>query len=138
MARPVGVTIIAVCCFLAALYGAVNGIQLIARSGFMSTFSNAGATSGLAELGATFILIMIIFTALQALAGWGLWKLRRWGYWITIFLAAVGSAFRSLRWFLTPHHTTFEFFEITITLAIYGAIIAYLLKDDVKTAFASS
>ena len=137
MARPVGVTIISVCCFLAALYGAVNGIRLIAR-GFMATFRDAGVASGGAELGAVLILILIIFTALQFLAGWGLWKLRRWGYWIAIFLVAVGATFRSIRWFLTAHHKTSDFFETAITFAIYGVIVAYLLKENVKAAFAAS
>lgn len=135
MVRPVGVTIIAICCFLAALYGAVAGIRLIAGAGFMATFSDAGTAGGLADLGAVLILIMIIFTALNALAGWGLWKLRRWGYWITIFLTAFGSIFRSLRWFLTPNHPMSDFFATVITFAIYGVILWYLLKENVKAAF---
>ena len=138
MARPVGVTIIASCCFLATLYGVANGISLIARGGFMATFNDAGGASGLAELGAAVILIMIIFTALYALAGLGLWKLRGWGRWLTIFLAAVGSTFRLLRWFLIRHHKTSDFIEITLTFTIYGVIVWYLLKDDVKAAFPAS
>ena len=138
MARPVGVTIIAICCFLSALYGAVNGIRLIARGGFTATLTDAGAARGLAELGAAVILIVIIFTALDALAGWGLWKLRRWGRWLTIFLATVGMAFRSLLWFLTHHHKTSDFITITMTFALYGVIVWYLLKDDVKAAFPAS
>ena len=135
MARPIGVTIIAISCFLIALYDAVSGILLIARGGFVATFSDADAASGGAKLGAALILIMIIFTALYALAGWGLWKLKGWGRLLTIFLAAVGSAFRALQWFLTTHHKTSDFFEIAMTFAIYGVIAWYLLKDDVKAAF---
>ena len=135
MARPVGVTIIAVCCFLAALYGALSGIRLIAKV-FMT--SNSGATSGVAELGAILILDLIIFTVLYALAGWGLWKLKRWGCWVAIFLGAVGSTYRLLLWFLTSHHTISDLLTIGSSVAIYGAIIAYLFKDEVKTAFATS
>jgi uncharacterized membrane protein (DUF2068 family) len=81
---------------------------------------------------------MIIFTALYALAGWGLWKLRSWGRWLTIFLAAAGIAFRSLLWFLTLHHKTSDFIEITLTFTIYTVIIWYLLKDDAKAVFQAS
>jgi uncharacterized membrane protein (DUF2068 family) len=104
----------------------------------MATFGDAGAASGLAELGAAVILVMIIFTALYALAGLGLWRLRRWGYWITIFLAAVGSTFRLLRWFLTPHHPMSDSFAIAITFAIYGVIVWYLRKENVKAEFPAS
>jgi Predicted membrane protein (DUF2127) len=138
MVRPIGVTIIAICCFLAALYDTVNDIQLLARGDFMAIFSHEGAPNDLAKLGAAFILNMITFTALHALAGWGLWKLRVWGRWITIFLVANGIAFTSLRWFLTPHHKTSDFITITITFVIDVVIVWYLLKDDIRTVFAAS
>lgn len=137
MTRPVGVTIIAICCFLVALYGAVNGIRLIARGGFMFTFSDAGETGGLAELGATLILDLIIFPALYALAGWCLWKRRNWGRWLTIFLAANGTAFRLLVWLLTSHHKASDYIATTMTFAFYGVIVWYLLKADVKAAFSA-
>jgi len=138
MARPVGVTIIAICCFLVALYDALSGIRLIARGVFTPTLTDAGTARGLAQLGAATILLMIIFTVLYALAGWGLWKLRSVGRWLTISLAAVGIAFRSLLWFFAPHHKTSDFIEITLTFTIYGVIIWYLFKDEVKIAFATS
>jgi hypothetical protein len=137
MARPVGVTIIAISCFLVALYDVLSGIRLIARGVFTPTLAD-GTTNSLAQLGAAIILIMIIFTVLYALAGWGLWKLRSWARWLAIFLAAVGIAFRSLLWFLTSHHPISQFFVIAITFAIYGVIVGYLLKENVKAAFLAS
>ncbi len=96
---------------------------------------NAGAASGLPEIAAGLIISVIVFSALYALAGWGLWKLKNWGRILTLLLLTIGSAFELLRWLLTPHFKMSGFLATLVTLALYGATIWYLLKPDVKAAF---
>ena len=84
--RPAGVTVLAILCFLVAAYEVLSGIRLLARGGFVAAFfsgqyrgSNFGAASGLPELGAGLIFLVIVFPALYALAGLGLWKVKSRG-----------------------------------------------------------
>ena len=142
MGRPAGVTVIAIVCFLVAAFEVFNGIRPFARGGFMAAFfseryrnPNSGAASGLPEIATGLILAVIIFSALYALAGWGLWKLKSWGRILTLLLLTVGSAFELLRWLLTPHFKMSGFLANVVTLALYGVTIWYLLKPDVKAAF---
>jgi len=142
MRRPAGVTIVAIVCFLAAAFIVLTGIRLFARDGFMATLfsqgSDSGVASGLAELGAASILLVITFTALYALAGWGLWKLKNWGRILTIFLMAIGFVFRLLLWYLTPYFKMSNFLATVVTLVLYGVTALYLFKPEVKATFPSS
>jgi uncharacterized membrane protein (DUF2068 family) len=138
MVRPAGIKVIAVICFLVAVFVVFNGIQLFTRSGFMAAVfseryqaTNSSATSGLPELAAGVFLDLIIVSALYALAGWGLWKLKSWGPKLVFFLIAIAVTFELLRWLLTLHFKL----STVVTLALYGVTIWYLLKPDVKAAF---
>jgi len=139
--RPAGVTVIAIICFLVAAFEVFNGVRPFVRGGFMAAFfgawyqgPNAGAASGLPEIAAGLIVSVIVFSALYALAGWGLWKLKNCGRILTLLLLTIGSAFELLRWLLTPHFKMSAFLATLVTLALYGATIWYLLKPDVKAA----
>ncbi len=129
MGRPVGVTVIAIICFLVATYEVLSGIRLLARGGVMA------ALSGPPELRAGLFLLIIIFPALYALAGWGLWKVKSWGRILTLFLLVVGFAFVLVLWLLTPHFKMSGFLETVVSLALYGVTAWYLFKPNVKAAF---
>jgi uncharacterized membrane protein (DUF2068 family) len=141
MARPIGVTIIAIILFLAAAFVVLSEARvLLARNGFMATIfrgqaSNADAASGPPELRAALVLLTVIFGTLYALAGWGLWRLKNWGRILTISLAAIGSGFELLRWFLPLHFKMSNFVATVVSLTLYGMTAWYLLKADVKPRF---
>ena len=135
MARPVGISIIAIVFFLECAFGVTLGIYL-ARSGLITT-SYIGS-SGMPELAAVAIIDVVVFTALYALAGWGLWKLKNWGRLLAVALKIIGSAVELLRWFFTKNPSTSKSIATVITLALYVAVVWYLTKEDVKAAFSPS
>lgn len=100
------------------------------------------------DLGEAFILLMtwgkaagwilILFGILKAVSGIGLWKLRNWGRWLTIALAAL-AALSSL-----PGVASALLDQQMVSLALgllivlgYGLIIWYLFWPEVKKAFAA-
>lgn len=138
MARPAGVTTIAILCFAGASFCVLSGTRLIAGSNFIGTFfreRHDNATSNLAELGAILIFLLVVLTVLYAAAGWGLWKLRGWGRVLTIVLVTLGATFDLLRRFLSPHFKSSSFVEAAVTLTLYGMIAWYLVKPEVKAMF---
>jgi uncharacterized membrane protein (DUF2068 family) len=140
MARPVGVTIIAIGSFLGAAIVVLSGVRFLAGSGFMASVfreqaSNADAASGLSEVAAAAILLTIVFGALYALSGWGLWKLKNWGRILTISLVAIASGFELLRWYLTLHFKMSHFVATAVSLTLYLVIVLYLVKPDIKARF---
>jgi len=134
MARPVGVTIVAIVNFLSAVGGPLLALRLITRTdlvgGFRSEDYEGSATM------AMFILDMITFPVLYALAGRGLWKLKNWGRVLTVGLTAHAAALEFLRVYLTLHPKMSTYVSTALSLAINGMIAWYLLKADVKAAFA--
>ena len=135
MARPVGVTIIAIVFFLECAFGVTLGIRL-ARSGLITT--SYSGSSGMPDLAAVAIIDIVVFTALYALAGWGLWKLKNWGRLLAVALQIIGSAVALLRWSFTKNPSMSKSIATAITLALYLALIWYLTKEDVKAAFSQS
>jgi hypothetical protein len=134
MARPFGVTVIAIICFLCAAFGGIVGGRGVLAFIHLLRARGAGGDSGLAEIGAGLILITIIFPTLYALAGYGLWNLKNWARFLTIALVAVAFGFELLRWSLaTPH-----LIATIASLVLFLVTISYLLKPDVKAAFPAS
>lgn len=140
--RPAGVTVLAILCFLVAAYEVLSAIRLFARGGFVAAFfsgqyqgSNSGAASGLPELGAGLIFLVIVFPALYALAGLGLWKVKSWGRILTLFVLAIGFVVELFRWLLTPHFKMSSFLATVVSLSLYGVTAWYLFKPNVKAAF---
>lgn len=141
MARPAGVTTIAILFFLGTVYCVVLEIHLFVQNDVFSAaktvFALINAEDALPDFGAILLVEMIVFPILYATAGWGLWKLRNWGRILTVGLLVYGSLFTSIRWLLTPHVKTSRSVATVISFAVYGVIISYLLKADVKAGFSS-
>src|SRR5258708_31005581 len=82
MARPTGVTIIAVLYFILAAFCVLGGVLMFVGGGFLASMMNqqgAGGSAGagiLAGLGAVAGGIVLIIAAISALVGFGLWKLK--------------------------------------------------------------
>jgi hypothetical protein len=141
MGRPVGVTIIAVLCFLGAAFCVIAGIGMIAGGGFMATFlsqrsQDAGAAGILAGLGAVAGVFCLIFAALYILVGMGLIKLKEWARIVTIVLLAIGACFQAFGLLASlAHFNILTFVWTGFWLAVDAFLIWYLIKPDVKAAF---
>ncbi|HEX7288606.1 MAG TPA: hypothetical protein VF532_20645 [Candidatus Angelobacter sp.] len=144
MNRPTGVSVIAVLCFVGAAFCIIGGIGLIAGGGFLANMMSqqaegAGMASLVASMGAAIGVIILVFAALYGFVGWGLWTLREWARIVTIVLTAIGAVFQLPGLFSSLLHFRIgAFIWIACWLAIYAAIIWYLLKPEVKGVFASS
>src|SRR5215470_5245299 len=127
MARPVGITIIAMVCFVSAVVSGVGGFRLITNSDFIATFRSEQYQN----LGAIMIHSVLTSSVLHALAGWG-WKLKNWGRFLTIFLAVSGCTLRSAQFILTIHPRMTDFVTTGLVFTLYGLIAWYLFKANVK------
>ena len=114
LARPVGVTIIAVASFLGSAFIIVGVGIVMARSGLITTYSGS---SGLPGLAAVSTVLALVFAALYALAGWGLWKLKNWGRVLAIVLQEIGSAVELLKWLFTRNPSMSKSFATVLTLS---------------------
>ncbi|MGZ4874292.1 MAG: hypothetical protein ACXV5R_03895 [Candidatus Angelobacter sp.] len=141
MGRPVGVTIIAILCFVGAAFCVLAGIGMIAGGGFMATLlsqqsQGAGAAGILAGLGAAVGIFCLILAAIYIMVGTGLLKLKEWARIVTIVLLAIGACFQVFGLLASlAHFNIFSFIWTGFWLAVDAFLIWYLLKPEVKAAF---
>lgn len=142
MNRPTGVTVIAILYMIGAAFCVVLGVLMFVGGGFMATMMNQQASGGsgvagiLAGLGAALGVVVLVFGAIDAVVGWGLWSLKEWGRIMAIILSALGALLQlpGLLRALTHFHI-FGIVWVGFWLAIHILIIVYLLKPETKAAF---
>ena len=136
MARPAGVTTIAVLGILVASWEGATVARLLTRGEFMRFLrvQPGGAPTNQVEF-AILVFLAVVFIALYATAGLGLWKLRNWGRLLTIALVALGAAFNLLQQFLGAHTEPSNILNTVVTLALYASIAWYLSTPAIKAAF---
>jgi hypothetical protein len=140
MARPTGVTILAVLSFIAAaltLLGAGVMFLVGSSAGLAAMAGRGGGMGGpLAAMGAFAGVACLILAVLYLINGVGLWKLRGWGRLLTIVLLVIGVVFEVMGIVraLAPMHVGFIVWEL-IMIAIDVWILTYMFKPHVKQAF---
>jgi len=140
MKRPLGVTVLAAL----AILGGVHGFawSLLVVQDLRSTLRLA-----LAEHRTWVVLasgIPIIWSLSWIVAGIGLWRLRKWGRRLVIFLCLLGmiglavffwkqfgaDVFNVDVWLRHP-------WPLLLTVALYGLFLGYMFTDEVKRAFSA-
>lgn len=139
MARPTGVTVLAVLGFIcgALLFLASMGMFLMGSAGMLAASRQGSALGGpLAIFGAFAGVAFLIFAALYVTCGVGLLKLANWARILTIILVALGLLFAAFGAFgaMVAFHIGSAIFELVV-LAIDAWILLYLFKPHVKQAF---
>ena len=140
MARPTGVTILAVLSFLGAgLYLlTAAGMFLVGSSAGIAAMAGRGGNMGgpLAAMGAFAGIACLILAVLCLVNGIGLLKLLGWARLLTIVLTAIGIVFEVLGIVraLSGMHVGFIVWDL-ILIAIDAWILMYLFKPHVKAAF---
>ena len=84
--RPTGITIIAILYFLGFI---VAVLVALAGAAFSSVFTIALGPLG-SLLGAVFAVVFGIIGVVALAAGYGLWKSRKWGFYLAIVLQSIG------------------------------------------------
>jgi len=142
MARPTGVTVIAVLDFIGAGLCALAGLAVIFGAGFMGAMLGQGQASGSAQagglvamLGGALGIVLLIIAAISALIGWGMLGLKSWARIVQIVFAVLGllGALMALMNFSSA-----ILLGMIIRIAINGWILWYLLQKDVAAAFGQS
>jgi hypothetical protein len=141
MNRPTGVTVIAILYFIGTLFCVMAGIGMLVGGGFLATMMSQQAQGGgvatiLGGLGAVLGVVCLIFAAIDAVVGWGLWALKAWARIVAIVFSAI-AALLQLPGFLRllSHFNPIALVWTLCILAIHVVIIWYLLQPQVKAAF---
>ena len=142
MARPTGVTILAVLGFLLGALSLLAALVMFAlgAAGIASMAGGRAMGGGmLATLGAFAGVFCLIFAILYIVSGVGLLKLRGWGRLLTVILVVL-SILLSVRGLIVglTHVSVASIAIQIITIVIDGWILAYLFKPHVKQAFTQS
>ena len=87
MKRPLGVTVIASFCILAASYLCFVGVATVVAPGEISIINRAPLTYGLRFVNP---YVTILVGASWAVVGWGLLRLYNWARWAAMFFSIVG------------------------------------------------
>ncbi len=111
--RPLGVTILAVLEFIAAILGFIGGIGLVAL-GAVIPFLGAFA--------AIFGIVVILLALIDFIIGYGLWTLKSWAWMLALVFNIINAILNLI------------FFDI-ISLIINIIIILYLQQGDIKSRF---
>lgn len=141
MARPTGVTILAVLSFLGAAVLLLGACVMFAvgAAGIAAMAGGRGMGGPFAALGAFAGVAFLIFGALYIVNGIGLLKLRAWGRLLTIILVAISLVFAVRGLLLVVMHMNIELaIWQLIIIAIDAWILMYLFKPHVKQAFGQS
>ncbi len=143
MNKPAGVIVIAILYFLGAAVCLFGGLLMLAGGGILATMMSQSGQAGasplagiMAGLGAVAGIIIAGLGVIDLLVGIGLIKLKNWARIVAIVFSAIGAAFQALGVLgsLTHFNAVALLFQV-IFLAVYGLIIWYLLKPEVKAAF---
>jgi hypothetical protein len=142
MARPTGVTVLAVLGFILGALSLLAALAmfLAGAAGLAAMSGGGGSMAGmLGALGAFAGVVCLIFTVLYVLSGIGLLKLANWGRILTIVLVVIGLAFAVIG--ALPAMTGFHIgilIRQLIFIALDAWILMYLFKPYVKQAFGAA
>lgn len=130
--RPASIIIIVILQILDGLWGLLSGCALLVGGGALGALIAAlvketapwlgGALGGLIALVGA---VLVALALLDLLLAWGVWKLYRWAWWVTLIkaiLSIAGPLFTLLGGNLTS----------IPTLVLNGVIILLLLTDEVR------
>jgi len=129
---PRGITAIGIFLFFGAVMAAFAGTTLLWPGTPLDRAwaLNASAHQQLAPLGKSVGILFLVLSAALALAGVGWFRRRLWGWALALIIIAtqvLGDLFNILRG---------DFLRGAIGVAIAGALLFYLLRPQVRAAFA--
>jgi hypothetical protein len=127
--RPVGVTIIGMLVGISGVVeGSFGGVILVASllGAFVLPLHSAAVGGAVGVFYLLVGLVKLFFT-------WGLWKLQRWAFWATVFIAAVSLLMSVINAITEPVPTSWVFLvDIFIPTVI---LIYFILDSNVRKAF---
>jgi uncharacterized membrane protein (DUF2068 family) len=131
--RPLGVTLVGFYQILRGLLGLLFGLSLLLFTSLavkLASLASEGNATGrfFAGFGHLTGLVIILFAAVQLLAGYGVLRMQNWGRLLTLFLSAVGLVLL-LPVLIVVHGIPLVFGIINVV------VILYLATPAVKRVF---
>ena len=131
--RPLGVTLVGFYQVLRGILGLLFGLSLLLFTSLavkLAALASEGNATGrfFAGFGHLASLVIILFAAVQLLAGYGVLRMQNWGRLLTLFLSALGLAL------LLPVMVVVHGIPLIFGI-INAAVIFYLATPPVKHAF---
>jgi uncharacterized membrane protein (DUF2068 family) len=131
--RPLGVTLVGIYQILRGVVDLLFGLSLLLFTGLavkLASVAAEGSATGhfFAGFGRLSSLVIILFAAVQLLAGYGVLRMQNWGRLLTLFLSAIGLVLL-LPVVLIVHGIPMVFGIINVV------VILYLAMPPVKRAF---
>ncbi len=132
--RPIGITALSMFFLFGAAASFVSSISLFFPGSFLERMwrLNPRARAGFADLGVWAIVLMCAVCAACASAAVGLWRGKRWGYWLAVALLAINLLGDIVNVLLGTEPRAV--FGIPIVVAIF----AFLMSGQVRRFFISS
>jgi len=127
--RPIGVILISIFLGLLGIFDFGFGLLTLITSlvGHLIILPLSSAAAG-GAIGVYYMLAGLV----KLFFVWGLWRLQRWAFWATVFIAAV-SLLSNILVMAAPPSTVWEFL---VELLVPTMILIYLIVDSrVRTAF---
>ena len=135
MNRPQSVTILAILQLISAVFSLLDGLFILFFAGI---FGGLGAVVGGAKVGTVIGGVIAIFAAISLILGvislvltWGLFQLKTWAWTGTLIVHVIATLAQVAKMFGSGG-TAVNF----LTLGFAIATIYYLLRSEVKQAFA--
>jgi hypothetical protein len=135
MTRPQSVTILAILQLISAVFSLLDGLFILFFAGI---FGGIGAVVGGAKVGTVIGGVIAIFAAISLILGvislvltWGLFQLKTWAWTGTLIVHVIATLAQVAKMFGSGG-TAVNF----LTLGFAIATIYYLLRSEVKQAFA--
>lgn len=132
MARPLGVTILAILAAIGGVFGLLGGLTMIGLGGLAGSVGGAAgvAFGGLVAIGG---LIVLALAVLQLALAYGFWTLRPWAWQLGVILSAVSIVIAILGVLRIVFYQ--ELGGAIISIALSGVILYYLNQAEIRRAF---
>jgi len=132
--RPIGITALSMFFLFGAAASFVSSISLFFPGSFLERMwrLNPRARAGFADMGVWAIVLMCAVCVACASAAVGLWRGKRWGYWLAVALLAINLLGDIVNVLLGTEPRAV--FGIPIVVAIF----AFLMSGQVRRFFISS
>lgn len=133
-ARPRGVIALVILFVIGTCASLLSAVSLIFPGSFLEPIwrLNPNARAGFSSIGAWAIVLMIAVFIACMFTAIGLWRGRRWGYWLAVvmLLMNLGGDIVNVITGIEP--------RAVIGIPIVGGILAYLLRKRTRDHFSDS
>lgn len=124
MARPTGVTILAVLAAIGGVFAILGGLALLGLGGLF-------AATGLGGLAFVFGLLLLAVGVAELAFAYGAWTLQPWGWSLGILISVANVVISIVQVALGYAEIT----GVVVGIIISGVIIYYLNMPDIRRAF---